>query len=87
MVAEITLNGTSAVAALYGDHAAPDLEALTRAERQAFRAAVTQVVSVAREKLPAELHGRLEKGQALVLAGDVQLQQWRGVCLVPAPFR
>ena len=42
--------------------------------RAAFRAAVARVVCTARAKLPAELHGRLEKGMALVLAGDVTLQ-------------
>ena len=72
MVPETSSNGTaSAVDALYGD-APPDLEALTRAERQAFRAAVAQVAATACAKLPAS-NGRIESAVKLVLAGDVEV--------------
>ena len=60
MVADTPTNGTaSAVDALYGPPTAPDLEALTRAERQAFRAAVSQVAEMAKAKL-LELAGRIQ---------------------------
>ena len=73
MVAEHSSNGTaSAVDALYGPPTAPDLEALTRAERAAFRAAVTQVAALAKAKLP-ESTGRIQKAVALALASDVTL--------------
>ena len=73
MVAEHSSNGTaSAVDALYGPPTAPDLEALTRAERAAFRAAVTQVAALAKAKLP-ESTRRIQKAVALALASDVTL--------------
>jgi hypothetical protein len=52
---------------------APDLDAITRPEREAFRAAVAQVAAKAQATLP-ECNGRVEKAVALVLAGDVTLQ-------------
>lgn len=51
----------------------PDLEAITRPEREAFRAAVASVADKAKAKLP-ESSSRVEKAVALVLAGDVTLQ-------------
>jgi hypothetical protein len=71
---------------LYGDHQSattsqhqattsptPDLEAITRPERQAFRAAVAEVAEKAKATLP-ECTGRVDKAVALVLAGDVTTQ-------------
>jgi hypothetical protein len=43
------------------------------ADRVAWREAVAQIASKAKEKLP-DCNGRIEKAVALVLAGDVQLQ-------------
>jgi hypothetical protein len=49
------------------------------ADRAAWREAVTQIATKAREKLPA-CNGRVEKAVALVLAGDVAYKVERGTC-------
>jgi hypothetical protein len=73
MVAPHTsVDQSSPIAELYPIHDAPDLEAITRPEREAFRRAVAQVAAHAKAKMP-ECTGRVEKAEALVLADDVQL--------------
>jgi hypothetical protein len=58
------------VADLYGDRTAtPSLAT----DRQLYRETVASVASRAKAAMPEALHGRIDAGQKLVLAGDVEL--------------
>jgi hypothetical protein len=46
----------------------------TSPDRQQYRALVADVAARAKEKLPAQVNGRVEKAVALVLQGDVEPQ-------------
>ena len=71
-VREITWEEASSPDFGAGSQSTPDLEAITRPEREAFRAAVAAVADRAKATFPAS-HTRIDKAVNIVLAGDVTL--------------
>jgi hypothetical protein len=61
-----------AVADVYGDRDGTTPAPLA-ADRQLYRETVASVASRAKAAMPEALHGRIDAGQKLVLAGDVEL--------------
>src|ERR1043165_318977 len=47
-----------------------------------FADAVKQVSALAQDKLPASLHGRVQRATALVLGGRVWMEEYGSTCLV-----
>ena len=72
IVAEISWDQVADPAFGGGGHPTPDLEAITRPEREAFRAAVAAIADRAKATFP-DSHTRIDKAVSIVLAGDVTL--------------